>query len=117
MVSTVVSELFGLVVCGVVTLVFWPLGWLPDSAFFFGVPVMFAAGPVSALYRAGPPRRLAAVAAFLATLTVTLLLGIAAGRAFPPLADQDVGSLAGFLIGAPVGAGVFVWLSNRANVA
>ncbi|MET9915229.1 hypothetical protein ABZZ74_52940 [Streptomyces sp. NPDC006476] len=116
-VSTIVSELFGLAFCGVAALVFWPFGWLPDPVFYLGMPAMFAAGPVGDMYRTGPPRRLAAVAVFLMTMTVALLFGATADWAFPPLADHDVGLFAGFLVSAPVGAGVFAWFSNRANVA
>ncbi|MET8805967.1 hypothetical protein [Streptomyces sp. NPDC004546] len=117
MVSTVVWELFGLAVCGVVALVFWPFGGPPDSSFFLAIPALFAAGPVGELYRTGPPRRLAAAVALLATMTVITLFGAAAGWAFPPLADHKIGLLAGFFVGAPVGAGVFAWYSNGAKGA
>jgi hypothetical protein len=117
MVSTFLRELFGLAVCGVLALVFWPFGGPPDSSFFLTFPALFAAGPVGELYRAGPPRRLAAAVALLATMTVITLFGAAAGWVFPPLADHKIGLLAGFFVGVPVGAGVFAWYSNRAKDA
>ncbi|MEU6657961.1 hypothetical protein [Streptomyces sp. NPDC046821] len=116
-VSTIVHELTGLAFVGVVALVFWPFGWRPDPDFFLGMPAMFAIGPVSEVYRTGPPRRLAAVAFLLTAMSVALLFGAIADWAFPALADQDIGIFAGLFVGAPVGAGVFAWLSNRANVA
>ncbi|MGI5141340.1 hypothetical protein [Streptomyces sp. CA-106110] len=117
MLCTTVRELYGLAACGVIALFFWPFEGPPDWAFFLAIPAMFAAGPVGELYRTGPPRRLAALAALLATMTVTMLCGAAADWAFPSLADHKIGLLAGFFVGAPAGAGVFAWYSNRANVA
>jgi hypothetical protein len=85
--------------------------------FFLAIPALFAAGPVGELYRTGPPRRLAAAVALLATMTVITLFGAAAGWTFPPLADHKIGLLAGFLVGAPVGAAVFALYSNGAKDA
>ena len=117
MASTIRSELLGLAACGVVTLVSWPFGWLPDPTLLLTTSAMFAAGPVSELYRTRPPRRLAGVAALVTTMTVAMLFGAAADSAFPPLADHDIGLLAGLLVGAPAGAGAAAWFFNRTKVA
>lgn len=82
-VTTLVWEFVGLAACGLIALALRPFGWLPDSASFLAVPAMFAAGPVGELYRTRPPRRRAALAAFIATMTVTTFLGTAAQGAFP----------------------------------
>ncbi|MGW2939976.1 hypothetical protein ACWDA7_52020 [Streptomyces sp. NPDC001156] len=81
--STIVWELHGLAVCGVIALVLWLFGGLPDWSFLLVFPGKFAAGPMGELYRTKPPRRRAALAAFLATMTVALLGGAAADWAFP----------------------------------
>ncbi|MFJ3334168.1 hypothetical protein [Streptomyces sp. NPDC086766] len=116
-VTTLVWEFVGLAACGLIALALWPFGWLPDSASFLAVPAMFAAGPVGELYRTRPPRRRAALAAFIATMTVTTFLGTAAQGAFPPLADDDLGLLAGSLVGAPAGAGCSPGSRTGASVA
>ncbi|MGW7257396.1 hypothetical protein [Streptomyces sp. NPDC054834] len=117
-VFTVLLELVGLAFFGVVTLLAWPFGWLPDPALGALTTGMIAVWPAVELYRAEkPPRRLAVVAAVLALATVTLLVVAAANWAFPALADSDVGILIGYVVAAPVGAAVLAWFLNRANVA
>ena len=115
--STVLLQLVGLASCGVVALVAWPFGWLPDSQFIALMTALFAAKPAGDLYREGPPRRLAAAAALLALTTVGLLVAATADWAFPVVADHNLGFLTGFLVGTPVGAAVFAWFYNWANVA
>ncbi|MDQ0761984.1 hypothetical protein [Streptomyces canus] len=115
--ATVVLELVGLALCGAIVLVAWPFGWLPDSHYVALMTAMFAAKPAGELYREGPPRRLAAAAALLSLITAALLVAAAADWVFPTAADHDLDFLAGFLIGTPVGAAVFAWFYNRANVA
>ncbi len=115
--STVVLQFVGLALCGVVALVAWPFGWLPDSHFIAVMTVLFAGKPAGDLYREGPPRRLAAAAALLALTTVGLFVAATADWAFPVVADHHLGFLAGFLVGTPVGAAVFGWFYSRANVA
>ncbi|MFJ8547876.1 hypothetical protein [Streptomyces sp. NPDC093676] len=115
MVSAIVRELLGLAVCGLLALVFWPFGGLSDPVFFLALPAMFAAVSVGESYRTGPLRRFAATVTLLATMTVTTLLGAAADSAFPPLADHQIGLLAGFYVGVPVATGVLAWYSNRAK--
>ncbi|MFB7738994.1 hypothetical protein ACFC08_32305 [Streptomyces sp. NPDC056112] len=115
--STVVLQLVGLAFCGGVALVAWPFGWLPDPQYIALITAMFAAKPAGELYRAGPPRRLAAAAALFALIAVALLVAATADWAFPVVADHDLGFLTGFLVGTPVGAAVLAWFYNRANVA
>lgn len=116
-VSTLAAEALALACCGAGALVLRLLGRSSDVSFLLSLPILFAVRPTAELYRSRPPQRLAALAAFLITLTVTLLLGIAAEWAFPPLGDDDIGLLAGFLVGAPVGAAAFAALSDRASTA
>ncbi|MFD4760040.1 hypothetical protein ACFWOJ_14465 [Streptomyces sp. NPDC058439] len=115
--STVVLQLVGLAFCGVVALVAWPFGWLPDSWYFASMALLFAARPATELYREGPPRRLAAAAALFALIAVALLVAATADWAFPAGAHRDLDFLAGILVGTPIGAAVLAWFYNRANVA
>jgi hypothetical protein len=116
-VSTVALELAGLAICGLIALVGWPFGWLPDTGFISLVTGVFAIGPGVELYRgAGPPRRLAVVAALLALATVRLLVAAAVNWAFPTLADPGVGTLVGYLVALPIGVAVLAWFLTRANV-
>lgn len=118
MVATVALELVGLAVSGLVALVGWPFGWLPDTGLVILVTGLIAIGPAAELYRrAGPPRRLAVVAALLALATVRLLVAAAVNWAFPALADPGVGSLVGYLVALPIGVAVLAWFLTRANVA
>ncbi|KAB1980264.1 hypothetical protein F8144_34025 [Streptomyces triticiradicis] len=118
-VETVLLELGGLAVFGVFTLLVWPFWGLPDSdTLATGLIVTGpAVWPAVELYRAGPPRRAAVVAAVLALATVTLLVAAAVNRALPALADSEAGIFIGCLVAMPVGAAVFAWCLNRANVA
>ncbi|MGV9337818.1 hypothetical protein [Streptomyces sp. NPDC003688] len=117
-VSTVALELGGLAVSGLAALVGWPFGWLPDTDFVLFVTVLIAIGPAAELYsRAGPPRRLAVVAALLALATVRLLVAAAVNWAFPAPADPGVGVLVGYLVALPIGVAVLAWFLTRANVA
>ncbi|MGW2081972.1 hypothetical protein ACWCOW_34515 [Streptomyces sp. NPDC001939] len=117
-VSTVALELGGLAVSGLVALVGWPFGWLPDTGFVFIVTGLIAIGPAAELYRgAGPPRRLAVVAALLALAAVRLLVAAAVNWAFPALAGPGVGILVGYLVALPIGVAVLAWFLTRANGA
>ncbi|MET7899879.1 hypothetical protein [Streptomyces mirabilis] len=117
-VETVMLELVGLAFTGIVALLAWPFGWLPDPSLAALVTGMFAVGPAAEVYRAGPPpRRLAVAAALLALATVTLLVAAAVNWAFPALADPGVGILIGYPVAAPVGVAVLAWFLNRADVA
>ncbi|WP_406835723.1 hypothetical protein ACICHK_04140 [Streptomyces sp. AHU1] len=110
-VETVLLELDGLALFGVFT--------LPDSdTLATGLIVTGpAVWPAVELYRAGPPRRAAVVAAVLALATVTLLVAAAVNWALPASADSEAGIFIGCLVAIPVGAAVFAWRLNRANVA
>ncbi|MFC8263774.1 hypothetical protein ACFUNF_40805 [Streptomyces sp. NPDC057291] len=117
-VSTVALELVGLAFSGLIALVGWPFGWLPDTSLVGLVTGLIAIGPAAELYRgAGPPRRLAVVAALLALATVRLLVAAAVNWAFPALADPGVGILVGYLVALPIGVAVLAWFLTRANVA
>ncbi|MFI6875318.1 hypothetical protein ACIBL6_17955 [Streptomyces sp. NPDC050400] len=117
-VSTVALELAGLGISGLVALVGWPFGWLPDTGFVGIVTGVFAVGPAAELYSgAGPPRRLAAVAALLALVAVRLGVAAALNWAFPALVDPGVGALVGYLFALPAGVAVLAWFLARANVA
>ncbi|MFD8568021.1 hypothetical protein [Streptomyces sp. NPDC059639] len=116
-VSTVALELGGLAVSGLIALAGWPFGWLPDTSLVGLVTGLIAIGPAAELYRgAGPPRRLAVVAALLALATVRLLVTAAVNWTFPALADPGVGILVGCLVALPIGVAVLAWFLNRANV-
>ncbi|MFD5520867.1 hypothetical protein [Streptomyces sp. NPDC127066] len=118
-VETVLLELSCLALLGVLTLLAWPFWGPPDSdTLAMGLIVAGpAVWPAIELYRAGPPRRLAIVAAVLALATVTLLVAAAANWAFPALADSGAPISIGFLVAIPVGATVFAWCLNKANIA
>ncbi|MFD7777820.1 hypothetical protein [Streptomyces sp. NPDC059753] len=117
-VATVALELGGLAVSGLVALVGWPFGWLPDTGFVLIVTGFIAFEPAAELYRgAGLPRRLAVVAALLALATVSLLVAAAVNWAFPALADPGVGILVGYLVALPIGVAVLAWFLTRANAA
>lgn len=117
-VSTVALELIGLGFCGLVALVGWPLGWLPDISFVGLVTGLIAIGPAAELYRgAGPPRRLAVVSALLALATVRLLVAAAVNWAFPAPADPGVAILVGYLVALPIGVAVLAWFLTRAHIA
>ncbi|MFC9530150.1 MULTISPECIES: hypothetical protein [unclassified Streptomyces] len=117
-VATVAAELGGLAVSGLVALVGWPFGWLPDTGFVLIVTGFIAFEPAAELYRgAGPPRRLAVVAALLALATVSLLVAAAVNWAFPALADPGVGILVGYLVALPIAVAVLAWFLTRANNA
>ncbi|MEV6196547.1 hypothetical protein AB0M19_29580 [Streptomyces sp. NPDC051920] len=117
-VATVALELGGLAVSGLIALVGWPFGWLPDPSLVGLVTGLIAIGPAAELYRgAGPPRRLAVVAALLALATVRLVVTPAVNWVFPALADPDVGSLVGYLVALPIGVAVLARFLTRANAA
>ncbi|MGQ4382041.1 hypothetical protein [Streptomyces sp. SAS_270] len=117
-VATIALELGGLALSGLVALVGWPFGWLPDTSLVGVVTGFIAIGPAAELYSgAGPPRRLAVVAALLALATVRLLVTAAVNRAFPALADPGVDILLGYLVALPIGVAVLAWFLARANVA
>ncbi|MFE6888188.1 hypothetical protein [Streptomyces sp. NPDC057694] len=116
-VSTVALELGGLAVSGLIALVGWPFGWLPDTSLVGLVTGLIAIGPAAELYSgAGPPRRLAVVAALLALATVRLLVTATVNWTFPALADPGIGILVGYLVALPIGVAALAWFLNRANV-
>jgi hypothetical protein len=118
-VETVLLELSCLALLGVLTLLAWPFWGPPDSdTLAMGLIVAGpAVWPAVELYRAGPPRRLAVVAAVLALATVALLVAAAANWALPALADSGAGISIGCFVAIPVSAAVLAWCLNRANVA
>ncbi|MFE4777929.1 hypothetical protein [Streptomyces sp. NPDC056713] len=117
-VATVALELGGLAVSGLIALVGWPFGWLPDTDVVLFVTAFIAIGPAAELYSgAGPPRRLAVVAALLALAAVRLLVAAAVNWAFPALADPGVAVLVGYLVALPIGVAVLAWFLTRANGA
>ncbi|SOD77933.1 hypothetical protein SAMN06272781_5831 [Streptomyces sp. 1222.2] len=106
---TVLPEPGGAAVAGLVALVGWPFGWQPEP----GLPALGlsipASQPAAQLYRdARPPRRRAALAAFLTPATVSLLLATALNRTLPATADPGIGLLVGYALALPVGAAVLV---------
>ncbi|MFE1953689.1 hypothetical protein ACFW9D_24850 [Streptomyces sp. NPDC059524] len=114
--STVGLELAALAACGVMGLVGWPFGWLPDTDVAVVVTFVFTVEPPAELYRAaGPPRRLAAVAALLALVTAWLLVTAVLNWAFPALVDPGVGALVSYLVAVPVGVAVLAWFLIGAN--
>jgi hypothetical protein len=117
-VATVALEMGSLAVSGLVALVGWPFGWLPDTGSVLLVTGLIAIGPAAELYSAaGPPRRLAVVAALLALATVRLLVAAAVNWAFPALSDPGVGILAGYFVALPIGVAVLARFPPRPNVA
>ncbi|WP_328826145.1 hypothetical protein OHT77_01900 [Streptomyces sp. NBC_00252] len=116
-VATIALELGGLTCSGLIALMGWPFGWLPDSDFLLIETGLIAIGPAAKLYsRAGPPRRLAVVAALLALAAVRLLVAAAVNWAFPALTDPGVAVLVGYLVALPVGVAVLARFLTRANV-
>ncbi|MGV9703076.1 hypothetical protein [Streptomyces sp. NPDC003483] len=116
--ATVALELGGLAVSGLIALVGWPFGWLPDTTLVGIVTGLIAIGPAAELYRgAGPPRRLAVVAALLALVAVRLLVAAVVNWAFPAQVDPGVGTLISYLVALPIGVAVLAWFLTRANVA
>ncbi|MFE7837420.1 hypothetical protein ACFU53_15695 [Streptomyces sp. NPDC057474] len=117
-VSTVLLELAGLALYGVVALVGWLFGWPPDPHLAALTTSIAAVGPAAELYREGrPPRRLAVVAALLALAVVTLLGAAAANWALAPAADPGVGLLVGYLVAIPVGVAVLARFLDGADAA
>ncbi|MFF4399495.1 hypothetical protein [Streptomyces sp. NPDC001480] len=116
-VSTVLLELVGLAFSGITTLLAWPFGWLPDPGLAAFVTTMLAFGPAVEWYRAGPPRRLAVVAALLALAMTTVVLAAATNWALPSPAGPDAGILVGYLLAVPVAVAVLAWFLDRANDA
>lgn len=105
--TTVLLEGVGLVLAGLVVLVGWPFGWLPDPGLFAAVVAMTSWGPAVELFGAGRrPRGLAAAAAFLALGAVALPVAAATNWALPPAADQGIGLVVGYLVGMPAGVAV-----------
>ncbi|MDX2760960.1 hypothetical protein PV733_41200 [Streptomyces europaeiscabiei] len=106
-VTTVLLELAGLAVYGVVTLVGWLFGSAPDPHLAAFTATVAAAGPAIDLYREGrPPRRLAVVAALLTLAGLSLLGAAATSWALPPAADPGLGLLVGYLVAMPAGVAV-----------
>ncbi|MGW0839162.1 hypothetical protein ACWD26_03190 [Streptomyces sp. NPDC002787] len=115
-VTTVVLELAGLALAGVVALVGWPFGWLPDPGLVALLASMAAIGPVAELYHAGrPPRWRAVVVALLALATVTPLVSGATNWALPSPAHPGVGFLVGFLVAVPISVAVLARSLGRAD--
>ncbi|MDX3519829.1 hypothetical protein [Streptomyces scabiei] len=109
--STVLLELVGGLVAGLIALVGWPFGWLPDPGLLALTLSIPAWQPSAELYRdARPPRGRALAATFLTLATVSLLLASAVNRALPATADPGIGLLAGYALAIPVGATVLVRL-------
>ncbi len=105
--TTVLLELAGLAVYGVVTLVGWLFGSAPDPHLAAFTATVAAAGPAIELYREGrPPRRLAVVAALLTLAGLSLLGAAATSWALPPAADPGLGLLVGYLVAMPAGVAV-----------
>ncbi|MGW3291470.1 hypothetical protein ACWDR3_43265 [Streptomyces sp. NPDC001002] len=117
-VFTVLLELAGLALAGIVALVGWAaFGWLPDAELVGFMAGMTAVGPGAERYGEGPRRRSALVAAALTLAAVTLLVAAAANWAVPALDDPDLGMLIGFLVGLPAGVAVLARLLDRAATA
>ncbi|MFM9591268.1 hypothetical protein ACKI1J_33175 [Streptomyces scabiei] len=109
--STVLLELVGGLVAGLIALAGWPFGWLPDLGLLMLTLSIPAWEPSAELYRdARPPRGRALAAAFLTLATVSLLLAAAVNGALPATADPDIGLLAGYALAIPVAATVLVRL-------
>jgi hypothetical protein len=106
-VTTVQLELVGLAFSGLVALVGWPFGWLPDPGLVALMTGITALGPAAELYRAGrPPRRRAVVFALLALAAVTLLVAATTNWALPAAADPGIGLVVGYLVALPLGVAV-----------
>lgn len=105
--STVLLELVGGGVAGLIALAGWPFGWLPDPGLLVLTLSIPAWEPSAELYRdARPPRGRALAAAFLTLATVSLLAAAAVNGALPATADPDIGLLAGYALAIPVAATV-----------
>ncbi|MEU0187071.1 hypothetical protein ABZ312_38855 [Streptomyces sp. NPDC006207] len=115
--ETAWGMLLCLVPLGLLALVAWPLGWLPDSLSPVCTAVVVGGGrPVADLYRAQPPGRRSGVVAILFTMVALAAAGSAAASWISPSAE-DLGFNLGALMGLPLGAAVFVWRINRSSRA
>ncbi|MFF5358688.1 hypothetical protein ACFY4I_04690 [Streptomyces scabiei] len=107
--STVLLELVGAVVAGLIALAGWPFGWLPDPGLLALTLSIPAWQPSAEPYRdARSPRGRAPAAAFLTLATVSLLSAAAVNGALPATADPDIGLLAGYVLAISVAATVLV---------
>ncbi|MEU6348182.1 hypothetical protein ABZ896_02510 [Streptomyces sp. NPDC047072] len=111
--ETILLELVGLALAGVVALIGWPFGWFPDPALITFMMTTVALGHTIEVYRTGPPSRLAALIAFLVLVTVALLVTAAVNAFFPSLTDSGVGLLVGTLVGFPAGVATLARVSAR----
>ncbi|MFI2298600.1 hypothetical protein ACH5AL_07140 [Actinacidiphila glaucinigra] len=105
---------FGLLGTGLLALVAWPLGWLPDGFGPVSVGAVAAAGGrrLGDLYRKRPPGRRSAVAAALLVMSASAVAGSAATSWISPSAE-DLGFTLGALAGLPLGAAAFVGRINH----
>ncbi|MFI8180806.1 hypothetical protein OG539_19480 [Actinacidiphila glaucinigra] len=98
---------------GLLALIAWPLGWLPDGFGPLSVAAVAAGGrPLGDLYRTRPPGRRSAVAAALLIMLASAVAGSAATSWISPSAE-DLGFTLGALVGLPLGAAAFVGRINR----
>ncbi|MFJ4985235.1 hypothetical protein ACIP9H_15680 [Streptomyces sp. NPDC088732] len=107
--------LWSLLFLGLLALVAWPLGWLPDD---LGLMCMAAvgggSGPVADLYRTRPAGRRSGVAAIFLTMLASAGAGSAAASWVSPSAE-DLGFILGAVMGLPLGAAFFVWWINHVS--
>lgn len=116
--STVLLELAGAVVAGLIALVGWRFGWLPDPGLLAAVLSMPAWQPSAELCRkARPPRGRALTAAFLTPATVWLLSAAAVNGALPATADPGIGLLVGYALAIPACATVLVRFLGTAEAS
>ncbi|WP_406265754.1 hypothetical protein OH779_18655 [Actinacidiphila glaucinigra] len=111
--ETVRDMAFGLLGMGLLALVAWPLGWLPDGFGPVSVGAVAAGGRrLGDLYRKRPLGRRSAVAAALLVMSASAVAGSAAISWISPSAE-DLGFTLGTLTGLPLGAAAFVGRINH----
>lgn len=108
---------FCLLAMGVLALVAWPLGRLPDGPNPVCAAAVAAGGrPVGGLYRTRPVGRRSAAVAMLLAMSALAVAGSAATAWVSPSAE-DLGVGVGALVGVPLGAAAFTWRADRTGRA
>ncbi|MGI5254741.1 hypothetical protein [Actinacidiphila glaucinigra] len=104
----------GLMVMGVLALLLWPFGLLPDVSLLPVGTALIAGGGVVGSDRERPRRWVPAAAAGICVVAATATLGATVARLVSPPA-ADLGPHVGIILGFPPAAAVFTWVGNLGN--
>lgn len=103
-----------LMVMGVLALLLWPFGLLPDVSLLTVGTALIAGGGVVGSDRERPRRWGPAAAAGICVMAATATFGVTVARLVSPSA-ADLGLYVGIVLGFPPTAAVFTWVGNRGN--